>query len=310
MLGPDLVIDVRRGDALEWRANALAAALRAGRRRGGTRRAGRRAGHRRAVGPGAGGGPAGERPAGAGGGGGAHAGRAAAVERALADAAGAHRSTGPGPARPGPHAGGKVSGRADHELHPGAVVERRAARLERSPATRGSAIARWRRCSRSWPARSRRSPSHTSSPAWLAIRRCSISPRPKATPRPPPRPRKAADFILATTADEIVRFATSWTDDMFMATSILARAAEQTRGGAVRGRRGEVADHLRAAPAARGSAVHPRRERAARLGPRQRLRGVRADGGADAPAGVVAGAAAGARDLPPADERPPPAPGA
>lgn len=40
--------------------------------------------------------------------------------------------------------------------------------------------------------------------------------------------RKAADFILGVQADEIVRFATSWTDDMFMATSVLARAARRT----------------------------------------------------------------------------------
>ena len=40
--------------------------------------------------------------------------------------------------------------------------------------------------------------------------------------------RKAADFILAQKPDEIVRFATSWTDDMFMATSVLARAAKRT----------------------------------------------------------------------------------
>lgn len=40
--------------------------------------------------------------------------------------------------------------------------------------------------------------------------------------------RKAADFILAQQPDEIVRFATSWTDDMFMATSVLARAAKRT----------------------------------------------------------------------------------
>ncbi|MGD9906076.1 MAG: glycoside hydrolase family 105 protein [Vicinamibacterales bacterium] len=38
----------------------------------------------------------------------------------------------------------------------------------------------------------------------------------------------AADFILGQTDDEIVRFATSWTDDMFMATSVLARAAAAT----------------------------------------------------------------------------------
>lgn len=40
--------------------------------------------------------------------------------------------------------------------------------------------------------------------------------------------RKAADFILSDEPDEIVRFATSWTDDMFMATSVLARAAKAT----------------------------------------------------------------------------------
>ncbi|MGE0811924.1 MAG: glycoside hydrolase family 88 protein [Vicinamibacterales bacterium] len=40
--------------------------------------------------------------------------------------------------------------------------------------------------------------------------------------------RRAADVILGQAPDEIVRFATSWTDDMFMATSVLARAAERT----------------------------------------------------------------------------------
>ncbi|MEZ5419143.1 MAG: glycoside hydrolase family 88 protein [Vicinamibacterales bacterium] len=40
--------------------------------------------------------------------------------------------------------------------------------------------------------------------------------------------RKAADFILGETPEQIVRFATSWTDDMFMATSVLARAARRT----------------------------------------------------------------------------------
>ncbi len=40
--------------------------------------------------------------------------------------------------------------------------------------------------------------------------------------------RQAADFILGQAPDEIVRFATSWTDDMFMATSVLARAAKRT----------------------------------------------------------------------------------
>ena len=40
--------------------------------------------------------------------------------------------------------------------------------------------------------------------------------------------RRAADAILGVAPDEIVRFATSWTDDMFMATSVLARAARRT----------------------------------------------------------------------------------
>lgn len=40
--------------------------------------------------------------------------------------------------------------------------------------------------------------------------------------------RKAADAILGASADEIVKYATSWTDDMFMATSVLARAAKRT----------------------------------------------------------------------------------
>jgi rhamnogalacturonyl hydrolase YesR len=40
--------------------------------------------------------------------------------------------------------------------------------------------------------------------------------------------RKAADVILGQSPQEIVRFATSWTDDMFMATSVLARAAKST----------------------------------------------------------------------------------
>ena len=40
--------------------------------------------------------------------------------------------------------------------------------------------------------------------------------------------RKAADFILEGQQDGAIRFATAWTDDMFMATSVLARAAKRT----------------------------------------------------------------------------------
>jgi len=40
--------------------------------------------------------------------------------------------------------------------------------------------------------------------------------------------RKAADAILGAGPDEVVKHATSWTDDMFMATSVLVRAAKRT----------------------------------------------------------------------------------
>ncbi len=40
--------------------------------------------------------------------------------------------------------------------------------------------------------------------------------------------RTAADAILAAGPDAVVNYATSWTDDMFMATSVLARAARHT----------------------------------------------------------------------------------
>ena len=39
---------------------------------------------------------------------------------------------------------------------------------------------------------------------------------------------EAAELILPTDAEEIVRFATEWTDDMFMATSLLARVADRS----------------------------------------------------------------------------------
>ncbi len=40
--------------------------------------------------------------------------------------------------------------------------------------------------------------------------------------------RKAADFILPQAAGEIVRFARKWTDDMFMASSVLSRVGGAT----------------------------------------------------------------------------------
>ena len=41
--------------------------------------------------------------------------------------------------------------------------------------------------------------------------------------------RKAADFILPQSENENVRFARQWTDDMFMASSLLSREAARTR---------------------------------------------------------------------------------
>lgn len=40
--------------------------------------------------------------------------------------------------------------------------------------------------------------------------------------------RKATELILPQSADEVVRFARWWTDDMFLATSLLARVAART----------------------------------------------------------------------------------
>jgi rhamnogalacturonyl hydrolase YesR len=40
--------------------------------------------------------------------------------------------------------------------------------------------------------------------------------------------RRAADFILPESPDDVVRFATGWTDDMFMATSVWARVGAFT----------------------------------------------------------------------------------
>ena len=41
--------------------------------------------------------------------------------------------------------------------------------------------------------------------------------------------RKAADFILSDNADEVVKYGRKWTDDMFMATTLLARVGARTK---------------------------------------------------------------------------------
>jgi rhamnogalacturonyl hydrolase YesR len=51
--------------------------------------------------------------------------------------------------------------------------------------------------------------------------------------------QKAADFMLSQSPDEAVRFARKWTDDMFMATAVLARVGAATKDpkyGAAAGR--------------------------------------------------------------------------
>ena len=56
----------------------------------------------------------------------------------------------------------------------------------------------------------------------------------RATPPPARCAQKAPQFILPQTPDEVVRFATGWTDDMFMASSVLSRV---DNGAHARGRR-------------------------------------------------------------------------
>ena len=45
--------------------------------------------------------------------------------------------------------------------------------------------------------------------------------------------QKVAAFILPQNADEVIRFATGWTDDMFMASSVLSRVDNGKHGAAV-----------------------------------------------------------------------------
>src|SRR5262245_22396084 len=41
--------------------------------------------------------------------------------------------------------------------------------------------------------------------------------------------RKAADFILSDNGDEVVKYGRKWTDDMFMATTVLARVGARSK---------------------------------------------------------------------------------
>ncbi len=122
--------------------------------------------------------------------------------------------------------------------------------------------------------------------------------------------RAAADVILGQSPDEIVRFATSWTDDMFMATAVLAGAARRT-GEA------KYADAVGRLLTTYVTRLQ-RRDRLfihAESGPHAwgRGNGFAAFGLMEALTQLpsfVAGPPAGARQLPPADGRNAPSPGA
>ena len=113
--------------------------------------------------------------------------------------------------------------------------------------------------------------------------------------------RKGAEFILPTSPDSIVRFPTQWTDDMFMATSVLARVAARSGDPRYAPVIGRLLTSVRRKAAAPRWALHPRAGRAAPLGTRERLRRVGSGRSAHLPAAELGGAREGARDLPPPD---------
>ncbi len=227
LLGPDLVIDVRRGDALEWRANALAAALVPG---AAAAAPDALAG---ALGTGA---PSGLAPVAAL----QVSGPPALVAAAVRTLVEGLRLNGPSPLR---RALTDRQARAPLDLartlagkYPAAPIMSyipalswsgalRVSRLTGEPRFRDRAVAQMQ------PFLAGEKPAIaepyqlTSLAGHQALFDLAAA---EANATAAAAARQAADFILSTTADEIVRFATSWTDDMFMATSILARAAGQT----------------------------------------------------------------------------------
>ena len=115
--------------------------------------------------------------------------------------------------------------------------------------------------------------------------------------------RKAADLILPQSGDEIARFLRWWTDDMFMATSLLARVGARTGDDRYSSVIGATAGYIRRQAAASGRALRSRRGGTLRVGPWQRLRGPRDGRRVDVSAGRLARARGGARDLSPTDAR-------
>ena len=213
-----------------------------------------------------------------------------ALDRAQRAAAARHRA----------HAGGELSGQPDHELHPGAVVERGVAGVG---AHRRPAVSRSGRRAQMAPFLSGAKPAIAEPYLLTSLAGHQAFARPGGARRRRRGrtrwPRKAADFILGRrrptrSCGSPRRGPTtcSWPPRCWRAPP----RARATPGMPTRCAR------LLTTYAARlqrdRRPVHPRRERAARLGPRQRLRRLRADGGAHASAGVVARPRRAARQLP------------
>ena len=83
--------------------------------------------------------------------------------------------------------------------------------------------------------------------------------------------QKVAAFILPQKPDEVIRFATGWTDDMFMASAVLSRVDNGAHAAVV----GQLLTSYAGEAATSRRSLHSRRRRAARVGPRQRLRAAR-----------------------------------
>ena len=100
--------------------------------------------------------------------------------------------------------------------------------------------------------------------------------------------QKAADFILPQSADAVVRFPRKWTDDMFMATALLARVGAATgdqKYGAAVGRL--LTSYAESLQRPDGLFIHAL-DGPARLGPRQRFCLARSDRSADLPSRLLA----------------------
>ena len=108
---------------------------------------------------------------------------------------------------------------------------------------------------------------------------------------------EGADAALKEKADGIPQYGQGWTDDMFMASAILARTAVDAGTRARSRSRRAAADRLRRPPPAARRHLQPRDRRPRRVGPRQRVRRLRPDGDADRDARGPSVTRGAARDL-------------